>query len=50
MYAVYGELWLPVGERVEVTGALRYEDYGGGVGDTLDPTPAATSSASRRWT
>ena len=35
--AAYAELWLPVGERFEATGAVRYEDYGGGVGDTLDP-------------
>ena len=35
--AAYGELWLPLGDRLEVTGALRYEDYGSGVGDTLDP-------------
>ena len=37
VYAAYGELWLPLGDRLEVTGALRYEDYGAGVGDTLDP-------------
>ncbi len=37
VYAAYGEIWLPVADRFEVTGALRYEDYGSGVGDTLDP-------------
>ena len=37
VYAAYGELWLPFSERVEVTGALRFEDYGSGVGSTLDP-------------
>ena len=37
VYAAYGETWLPLGDSVEVTGALRYEDYGPGVGDTLDP-------------
>ena len=37
VYAAYGEVWLPLGDRLEVTGALRYEDYGAGVGDTLDP-------------
>ena len=37
MYAAYGEVLLPVVAWLEVTGALRYEDYGGGVGDTLDP-------------
>ena len=37
VYAAYGEVLLPVAAWLEVTGALRYEDYGGGVGDTLDP-------------
>ncbi len=37
VYAVYGEVWLPLGDALEVTGALRYEDYGSGVGNTLDP-------------
>ncbi len=35
--AAYGEIWLPFPESLEITGALRYEDYGAGVGDTLDP-------------
>ena len=35
--AAYGEIALPVANAVELVGALRYEDYGGGVGDTLDP-------------
>ena len=35
--AAYGEFWLPLSARLEATGALRYEDYGKGVGDTLDP-------------
>ena len=35
--AAYGEVWLPVAESLELTGALRYEDYGEGVGATLDP-------------
>ena len=37
VYAVYGEVWLPLTDNLEVTGALRYEDYGSGVGNTLDP-------------
>ena len=37
VHAAYGEVWLPLGDQVEITGALRYEDYGPGVGDTLDP-------------
>ena len=37
VYAVYAEIWLPVLPRLEATLALRYEDYGKGTGDTLDP-------------
>ena len=37
VFAAYGEIWLPLSSRLEATGALRYENYGGGVGDTLDP-------------
>ena len=37
VYAAYGEVLLPLSAWLEVTGALRYEDYGGGVGNTLDP-------------
>lgn len=37
VHAVYGEIWLPLTDSLELTGALRYEDYGSGVGNTLDP-------------
>ena len=37
VFAAYGELWLPVSSRTEITGAVRFEDYGGGIGSTLDP-------------
>ena len=37
VFAAYGEVWMPVSTRLEATGALRYENYGEGVGDTLDP-------------
>ena len=37
VFAAYGEVWLPLSDRVEGTFALRYEDYGDGTGDTLDP-------------
>lgn len=40
VYALYGEVLLPVADWIEVTGALRFEDYGGGIGDTLDPKVA----------
>ena len=35
--ATYAELLLPFTPRFEATGALRYANYGDGVGDTLDP-------------
>ena len=35
--AVFGEILLPVAENVELSAAVRYEDYGEGVGDTTDP-------------
>jgi len=37
VYAIYGEVLLPVTDWVEITGALRYENYGGGIGDTVNP-------------
>ena len=37
VHAAYGELWLPLSARIEATAALRFEDYGAGVGTTLDP-------------
>ncbi|MFT5923423.1 MAG: iron complex outermembrane receptor protein [Paraglaciecola sp.] len=35
--AVFGELALPVSEDIDIQIALRYEDYGGSIGDTVDP-------------
>ncbi|MCC5874170.1 MAG: TonB-dependent receptor, partial [Gammaproteobacteria bacterium] len=37
VWAVFGELALPVTPDLELQLALRYEDYGGQTGDTLDP-------------
>ncbi len=37
VFAAYGEVWAPLGNILEATFALRYEDYRGGTGDTLDP-------------
>ena len=36
-YAVFGEVVLPVTDRLELQAALRFEDYGDQGGDTLDP-------------
>ena len=49
VYAVYGEVWLPLTDILEVTGALRYEDYGSGVGNTLDPKVTLLFRPSDAW-
>jgi outer membrane receptor protein involved in Fe transport len=41
VYAAFGELSIPFTENLEVQIAARYENYGGDVGDTLDPKIAA---------
>ena len=40
--ALFGELALPVSEDVDIQIALRYEDYGGTIGDTVDPKLAVS--------
>jgi outer membrane receptor protein involved in Fe transport len=37
VYALFGELAIPLADNFEAQVALRYEDYGSGIGDTLDP-------------
>lgn len=37
VYALFAELALPVSEDLDIQLALRYEDYGGTTGDTIDP-------------
>ncbi len=37
IYSVFGELHLPLGYDVDARVSLRYEDYGGGTGASLDP-------------
>ena len=37
VYAVFGEVQVPITDRLEVNLALRYEDYGDPIGSTLDP-------------
>ncbi|MDH4109434.1 MAG: TonB-dependent receptor [Gammaproteobacteria bacterium] len=44
VYAVFGELAIPLADSLEAQVALRYEDYGSQVGDTVDPKLAL------RWT
>lgn len=40
-YGVFGELAVPVSDNFDIQLALRFEDYGGNVGSTIDPKIAA---------
>ncbi|NQZ10689.1 MAG: TonB-dependent receptor [Algicola sp.] len=44
--AVFGEMLLPVTTDIELTAAIRYENYGGGIGATTDPKVTARWQAS----
>ncbi|MEG3180692.1 TonB-dependent receptor domain-containing protein [Sphingomonas sp. LT1P40] len=37
VYAIYGEMQLPILDTLNVQLAARYEDYGGNIGSTFDP-------------
>lgn len=37
VYAFFAEVNAPITDRLEVTAAVRYEDYGGSVGSTINP-------------
>ncbi|MEP6342459.1 MAG: TonB-dependent receptor [Maricaulaceae bacterium] len=40
VFALFSEVVVPFSDQFELQAALRYEDYGSGVGDTLDPKVA----------
>ncbi len=42
IYGVFGELAIPLTDDINIQAALRYEDYGGFVGSTLDPKVAVS--------
>jgi outer membrane receptor protein involved in Fe transport len=44
--ALFGEIALPVSDDIDIQIALRYEDYGGTTGDTVDPKFAISWRAS----
>lgn len=46
VWAAFAEIALPVNEDLDIQVALRYEDYGGSVGNTLDPKLAFNYRAS----
>ena len=37
IYAAFAEVKVPIGDKLELNGAVRYEDYGGSVGSTINP-------------
>lgn len=37
VYAIFGEVRLPVTDSIEIQGAVRFEDYGSPVGSTINP-------------
>ncbi|MDA0892888.1 MAG: TonB-dependent receptor [Proteobacteria bacterium] len=37
VYGVFGELAIPLTDALDVQAAVRYEDYGGNVGESVDP-------------
>ncbi|MFC6198510.1 TonB-dependent receptor domain-containing protein [Ponticaulis profundi] len=41
IYAIFGELQIPLYDNLDIQVAARYEDYGGEVGSTFDPKVAA---------
>lgn len=41
--STYAEVQVPIGERIDIQAALRYENYSGNIGDTLDPKVAVTA-------
>ncbi len=43
VHALFGELNVPFTDRISLQAAVRYEDYGGGVGSTINP------KATARW-
>ena len=47
--AAYGELALPLAPSLELIGALRYEDYAGGVGHTVDPKIMVLYAPTPAW-
>lgn len=48
VFALFGELAVPLAENVEAQLALRYEDYGDQIGDTIDPKIALLWNANER--
>jgi len=41
VYALFAETKIPIFDNFEISAAVRFEDYGGNIGDTVDPRVAA---------
>ncbi len=50
VYAFFGELAIPLASNIDMQLALRYEDYGGNIGDTVDPKVAVRWDISDSFT
>jgi outer membrane receptor protein involved in Fe transport len=50
IYAIFGELSIPMADNFDVQLALRYEDYGGNIGDSIDPKIAVRWDVSDAFT
>lgn len=49
VWAMFAELALPVADNLDIQLALRYEDYGGSTGDTVDPKVAFSYRATENF-
>ncbi|WP_334014414.1 TonB-dependent receptor plug domain-containing protein [Alteromonas sp. S167] len=49
VWAAFGELALPINDELDVQLAVRYEDYGGSIGSTVDPKLAVSWRASEEF-
>ena len=49
VYSVFGELAIPLTDDVDIQAALRFEDYGGNVGASLDPKVAVNWRITEEW-
>jgi iron complex outermembrane receptor protein len=49
VYSIFGELAIPLTDDVDIQAALRFEDYGGNVGNSLDPKIAVNWRITDEW-
>lgn len=49
VFAFFGEVLVPITSKLELSAAVRYENYSGGVGDTIDPKFAVRYNPTDEW-